>query len=164
MGIFGRHRIKRPVAGWAEVVETWRPPQHGASGNCKMKLRLDVPGVEPQIVKYHEAMMNPNRWPEVGMRVAVTVDADHPDRVDADWDSVFGEVMGGVFGSGAQMIAAVAGIDLDLSKGVEGDEPQPDPNYMAIIAELNAQHAAGLITYEEMSAAIQRTMGLPSTP
>jgi hypothetical protein len=162
MGIFGRHRIKRPVQGHAEIVEAWKPPQSGAGGgNCKMKLKLDVPGVPPQVVKYHELSMTENRWPEVGMRVAVTVDADHPDRVDVDWDSVFGEKYGGnVLGPGVEMLGAVAGIDLDLSKGPDSGQPEhevPD-DYEEQIAALNAEFAAGRITYDQMAQRIQAIM------
>ena len=161
MGIFGRHRIRRPVDGFAEIVEAWRPRQDGSSGNCKMKLRLDVPGIEPQVVKYHEALMVPNRWPEVGMRVAVTVDAKHPDRVDVHWESVFGEIRGGVFGRAAEAVASLAGVDVDLSKGPpEAQVPQggPPPDYKERVDELNARFARGEITYEQMAAELQRML------
>lgn len=161
MGIFGRHRIKRPLDGHAEIVEAWRKNQDGATGNCKMKLRLDVPGVPPQIVKYHEAFMVPNRWPEVGMRVAVTVDADHPDRVEVHWESVFGEVRGGVFGVAAEQLASVVGADIDLSTGpLDRQVPtgKPPADYKQRIDELNARFARGEIAYEQMAAELQRLL------
>jgi hypothetical protein len=77
MAIFGRHRIKHPVQGHAEIIECFAKPSVGSdngagAGNCRMKLRLDqVPGVEPQVIPYHELNMVENRWPEVGMRVAI---------------------------------------------------------------------------------------------
>ena len=58
------------------------------------------------------------------MRVAVTVDRNHPDRVDVDWESVFGEIRGGIFGRAAELLADGAGVGRDLSKGpppVEGE-------------------------------------------
>lgn len=157
---FFRRRIKRPVQGHAEIVEAWQPRQHGEAGNCKMKLRLDVPGVAPQVVSHHEAMLTANRWPEVGMRVAVTVDADHPDRVDVEWDSVFGERYGGVAGIGAEVIGSAIGLDLDLSKGSPEEQREREgklpPDYAEQIAALNAEYAAGRITYDEMAAAVLR--------
>ena len=161
MAMFGRHRMQRPVEGHAEIVQCWQPPKHGANGNCKMKLRLDVPGVEPQIVDYHEAVMVPNRWPEVGMRVAVTVDAKHPDRVEVHWESVFGEVRGGIFGVAAEQLASVVGADIDLSKGPPDRQvPQgrPPADYPQRVDELNARFRAGEITYEQMAAELQRLM------
>jgi len=154
-------RIKRPVEGHAEIVETWIPRQDGSSGNCKMKLLLDVPGVEPRVVKHHEKVMFANRWPEVGMRVAVTVDADHPDRVDVHWDSVFGRVRGGAFGVLGEQLAGLAGVDLDLSTGAPGEEAdrsKPPPDYKERVDELNARFRAGEITYEEMAAELQRML------
>jgi hypothetical protein len=164
MGLF--KRIKTPVDGWAEIVEAWsKQNNHGAYANCKMKLNLvDVPGVEPQVVKHHEKVMTDNRWPEVGMRVAVTVDRDHPDRVDVHWDSVFGEMRGGAAGYVAEGLLSAVGVEVDLSKGDPNEhEPQPDPDYMEKIAELNRRHAAGEITYEEMAAQIARVMDFPTS-
>jgi hypothetical protein len=155
-------RIKRPVDGFAEVLDPWLPNKDGAGGNCKMKLRLDVPGVAPQVVDYHEKWMVQNRWPEEGMRVAVTVDADRPDRVDVHWESVFGEIRGGVLGVGAELLVSAVGIDLDLSKGPPGQErvsTKPPADYKERIDELNARYAAGEITYEEMTAQLQRLLG-----
>jgi hypothetical protein len=160
MGIFGRHRIKRPVDGFAEIVDTWLPPQHGAGGNCKMRLALDVPGVPPQVVKYHELLMSPNRWPEKGMRVAVTVDADHPDRVEVHWDSVFGDD-GGVLGVAASL-ASGFGVDIDVSGGVAPKEERrglPDDELPAAIDALNREYREGRITYEEMTAEMLRIVG-----
>jgi hypothetical protein len=159
---FFPRRIKRPVEGHAEIVEAWQPHLHGQSGNCKMKLKLDVPGIAPQVVDHHEAVMTPNRWPEVGMRVAVTVDADHPDRVDVDWDSVFGERYGGVAGIGAEVVGAAVGLDLDLSKGnpnVEVDIEVP-PEYEEQAAPIKAEYAAGRITYDEMVERLMQLMGM----
>jgi hypothetical protein len=162
VGLF--KRIKNPVDGWAEVVECWSDRNnHGAISNCKMKLDLvDVPGVERQIVKHHEKAVIPSRWPEVGMRVAVTVDLQHPDRVDPQWDSVFGAMRGGAAGYVAESVLGGFGMDVALSKGDPNapPEPQPDADYMNQIMALNARHAAGEITYEEMSAEIQRVMGI----
>ena len=91
-----------------------------------MKLNLnEVPGVEPQLVKYHVKLTTENRWPEDGMRVAVTVDADNPKKVEADWDSVFGEMRGGALGYVAEGLASAGGVEIDLSKGVPQDEPEP---------------------------------------
>ncbi|HEX8123094.1 MAG TPA: hypothetical protein VF549_17720 [Solirubrobacteraceae bacterium] len=160
MGIF--KRIKTPVEGFAEVVECWSDQNnHGAVSNCKMKLNLvDVPGVEPQVVKHHEKAVIPNRWPEVGMRVAVTVDRDHPDRVDPHWDSVFGEMRGGAAGYVAEVALSGIGLDIPLSRGTatEPDE-KPDEDWQEQIAALNARFAAGEITYEEMSDGVQRALG-----
>src|SRR4051812_12790076 len=99
MGLFSR-KMKRPVQGYATVVDAWSNRDNaGAAGNCKMKLDLnEVPGVEPQLVKYHVKLTTENRWPKDGMRVAVTVDAEDPRKVEADWDSVFGEMRGGALG------------------------------------------------------------------
>jgi hypothetical protein len=106
--------------------------------------------------------MTANRWPEVGMRVAVTVDADHPDRVDVHWESVFGEVRGGVFGRALEAGAVEFGVDLDLSRGVPDPDAgtgKPVDDYQERIATLNAQYAAGQITYEEMSDGVLRALG-----
>jgi hypothetical protein len=164
VGLFGRKKIKTPVDGWAEVVEAWSDRNNqGAYSNCKMKLNLvDVPGVEPQVVKHHELSLPPTRWPEVGMRVAVTVDLNHPDRVDPHWDSVFGEMRGGAAGYVAEGLLSAAGVEVSLSKGDPNyREPQPAADYMEQIAELNRRHAAGEITYDEMAAAIARVMDVP---
>jgi hypothetical protein len=166
MAIFGRHRIKHPVDGHAEIIECWKRPSVGSNsgagaGNCRMTLRLDVPGVAPQDIPYHELHMVENRWPEVGMRVAVTVDADHPERATVPWASVCGEVRGGKLGVAAEPLAALASVDLDLSKGTY----HPEPNYTdeadrdAQLAALNAKFAAGEITYDEMAAGIQHVLG-----
>jgi hypothetical protein len=164
MGLFRRSPKVERLHGFAEIVETWKPPQHGAMGNCKMKLRLDVPGIEPQVVSHHEWNMRPNRWPEEGMRVAVTVDPGDLDDVDVDWDSVFGAVMGGKAGVGVEMLSMAVGLDLDLSKGTGDDQGgEVAPDFEARIAALNAQHAAGQITYEEMSAEIMKVMGITGT-
>lgn len=159
MGIFGRHRIKHPVEGHAEILEAWAPKRSGAAGNCRMKLRLDVPGVEPQVVDYHESVMVEQRWPEAGMRVAVTVDRDHPDRVKVHWDSVFGGVHGGIAGVGLEMAAREFGVELDLTKGLQPEWHGPAPDYKEQIDALNAKFAAGEITYEEMAAGVQRALG-----
>src|SRR4051794_1499492 len=171
MTLFGRHRIKHPVDGFAEIVECWKRPSVGstdgaAAGNCRMKLRLDeVPGVEPQVIPYHELNMVENRWPEVGMRVAVTVDADHPDRAKVHWESVFGEIYGGKAGIFAEYAASAVGVDLDLSKGVEEPGPKPlgahNKEREAVIADLTTEFAAGAISAEEMTAGINRILGLP---
>jgi hypothetical protein len=126
-----------------------------------MKLLLDVPGVEPQVVKYHELTMDYNRWPEVGMRVAVTVDADHPDRVEVHWESVFGKVRGGLLGVFAEQAASLVGADIDLSTGPpdENSRTKPAADYKERIDELNAQFQAGEITYEEMTERLQRVLG-----
>jgi hypothetical protein len=161
VGLFGRNKIKRPVEGHAEIVEASQPHLHGQYGNCRMKLKLDVPGVAPQVVKYHELAMSPNRWPEVGMRVAVTVDANHPDRVDVDWDSVFGERYGGVAGLGVEILGAAVGADLDLSKGPPGgvSEIEVPDEYAAQAAPIQAEYAAGRITYDEMVQQLKQVMG-----
>lgn len=162
MRLFGRRRIEHPVDGWAEVVECWSDQNNqGAVSNCKMKLNLvDVPGVEPRVVAHHEKAVIPSRWPEVGMRVAVTVDLRHPERVDPHWDSVFGEMRGGPAGYVAELALSGLGVEVALSKGDPSDpEPQADPDYMQKLLVLNQRHAAGEITYEEMSAEIQRVMG-----
>jgi hypothetical protein len=171
MAIFGRHRIKHPVDGHAEIIECWLKPSVGSdsgagAGNCRMKLRLDdVPGVESQVIDYHEINMTENRWPEVGMRVAVTVDADHPDRAKVHWESVFGEIYGGKAGIAAEYLASAFSVDLDLSKGVEEPGPKPlganNKEREAMIADLNNQFATGAITYEEMAAGVKRVLGLP---
>ncbi len=161
MGIFGRHRIKRPVEGHAEIVEAWERNKEGQSGNCRMKLLLDdVPGIEPRVVDNHEAFMVDQRWPEVGMRVAVTVDAKHPDRVKVHWESVFGRVRGGIAGVGLEMFAREVGVEVDLSTGPDREADRPvAADYQQQIAELNARFAAGEITYEEMAAGVQRVLG-----
>jgi hypothetical protein len=171
MAIFGRHRIKNPVDGHAEIIECWLKPSVGSNsgagaGNCRMTLRLDdVPGVPQQDIPYHELNMVENRWPEVGMRVAVTVDADHPDRAKVHWESVFGEIYGGKAGRAAEYLASAVNIDLDLSKGVEEPGPKPlassNKEREAMIADLNGQFARGEITYEEMADGIKRVLGVP---
>jgi hypothetical protein len=161
VGFFTRRRIKRPVDGFAEVVEAWLRNRDGAGGNCKMKLLLDVPGIAPQVVDHHELSMVANRWPEVGMRVAVTVDADHPDRVEVHWESVFGKVRGGALGVAVELAASGVGVDLDLSTGPPGEtsRTKPPADYKERIDELNAQYRAGQITYEEMTERLQRLLG-----
>jgi hypothetical protein len=150
------------VDGFAEIVEAWRPNRGGSSGNCKMKLALDVPGIAPQIVDHHELAMTANRWPEVGMRVAVTVDQDKPDRVDVHWESVFGEMLGGpVVGRALELGAAALGIDADLSRGVADDVGAPHPDDagkdpQTLVTDLNAAYARGEITYEEMADRLSR--------
>jgi hypothetical protein len=168
MALFGRHRIKHPVDGFAEITECWQKPSVGSNsgaggGNCRMKLRLDVPGVEPQVVPYHELSMTENRWPEVGMRVAVTVDADHPDRVKVHWESVFGEIIGGKAGIAAEYLASAVGVDLDLSKGVDQpEEPKASVKEReAQIAALNTRFAAGEITSDQLTDGIKQILGVP---
>lgn len=143
------------------MVETWARPVDLTPGNCRMKLRLsDVPGVSPDVVvDHHEWVVRLNRWPEEGMRVAVTVELERgePRGVDADWDSVFGEVLGGKLGVAAEYLAGAASVDLDLSRGLDTKGPPPD--FQEQLAELNRRHAAGEITYDEMAAGIQRVMG-----
>lgn len=162
MRLFRRKRIKRPIDGHAEVLEAWHPNRDGAAGNCKMRLRLDVPGLPPLEVDHHEKVLTANRWPEEGMRVAVTVDADHPDRVDAHWDSVFGAMPGGALGYVVEELGRAGGVELDLSRGPEEARRQPEVpknQIPARVDELNAQFARGEITYEEMAARLQRLLG-----
>jgi hypothetical protein len=152
--------MKRPVQGWATVVEPWSSQNnHGAAGNCKMKLNLDeVPGVEPQLVKYHMKLTTENRWPEEGMRVAVTVDADNPKTVEPDWDSVFGEMRGGALGYIAEGVASAGGLSTDLSKGPASEEPEPELGVKDLEAgakELSEMCARGEITPQEMSERMQ---------
>jgi hypothetical protein len=120
-----------------------------------MKLDLnEVPGVEPQLVKYHVKLTTDNRWPEDGMRVAVTVDAEDPKKVEADWDSVFGEMRGGALGYIAEGLASAGGVEIDLSKGVGPEEPQPSMSVKDMEAaskELSEMCARGEITPQEMS-------------
>lgn len=159
MGLFSRG-MKRPVQGFATVVEPWSSQNnHGAAGNCKMKLNLnEVPGVEPQLVKYHMKLTTENRWPEEGMRVAVTVDADNPKDVDPDWDSVFGEMRGGAAGYVAEGLASAAGVSIDLSRGVGPEEPEPElgvKDLEAGVKELSDMCARGEITPQEMTERMQ---------
>ena len=159
MRLFGRRRIRRPVEGHAEVVEAWlRNPGH-TSGNCKLTLRLDVPGIPQMDVRHHEHYVNANRWPEVGMRVAVTVDADHPDRVDVDWDSVFGPVLGGPVGHVAQVAAAAVGIDADLSLGVDRQTWKQPENFNEQMAELGRRYGAGEMTPEQYQDEVRKLAG-----
>jgi hypothetical protein len=160
MGLFGG-KIKRPLVGSAEVVKTWNPPQHGASGNCKMELALDqVPGLAPVIVKHHELLVSPDRWPEVGMRVPVTVDAKHPDRVEVDWDAVFGET-GGIVG-GLVAAAAEAGLGISMPnmsmehvREIKGSMiGKIDSSQTDRIQQVSMLHAQGLITADELNAKV----------
>src|SRR3954452_3606433 len=97
------------------------------------------------------AMMTPNRGPEPGMRVAVTVDANDLDHLDAHWDSVFGEMPAGVLGYAAEAAAGAFGVDVDLSGiAARPAEPEPARDWQARIAVLNDEYRAGYITYEEM--------------
>lgn len=159
MGLFGS-KMKRPVQGYATVVDPWSSQNnHGAVSNCKMKLNLnEVPGVEPQLVKYHVKAATENRWPEEGMRVAVTVDADNPKNVDVDWDSVFGEMRGGALGYIAEGVASAGGLSIDLSKGTEPDAPEPElgvKDLEAGVQELSDMCARGEITPQEMTERMQ---------
>lgn len=158
-----RKEIRDLVEGHATVVECWKNVDQ-VDGNCKMTLDLDdVPGVERRLVKHHEPFMSANRWPEVGMKVAVTVNRNRPDDIDVHWESVFGELYGGkVLGRAAELAGGLVGIDMDLSKGVpseHADQKLPDDQIPARVAELNAQFARGEITYEEMTDQIRRALG-----
>ena len=56
MSIFGRHRIKDPVEGHAEIVQANRRNEGHTSGNCHMQLLLDdVPGIKPAryLARFH---------------------------------------------------------------------------------------------------------------
>ena len=162
MGWFRRWRDRGGLrtSGWAEVVEAWKKPVDMTQQNCKMKLRLvDVPGVDPAtVVDHHEWTVRLNRWPEVGMRVAVTVEVGaEVHLVDVDWDSVFGEVLGGKLGVAAEYLGTAAGMDLDLSRGI--DQSPPAEEVQAQFMELNRRHAAGEITYEQMAEEMKRIVG-----
>lgn len=156
MKLFGWRR-KKTLDGHAEIVECWGNPDK-TTGNCKMTLRLDVPGIPVQDVRHHELYVNANRWPEVGMRVAVTVEADDPAKVDVDWDSVFGPVLGGPAGHVAQAAFAAIGVDADLSLGTEPRGGKPPPDFQEQVDELNRQFRDGEITYEEMSTRLMALM------
>jgi hypothetical protein len=127
-----------------------------------MQLDLDdVPGVPRQVVEHHEGSMMTMRWPEVGMRVAVTVDRNRPDRVDVHWESAFGEVRGGFLGRAAELLADGAGVQLDLSKGpapVDGELPADQ--LPARMIELSARLQRGEISYEDYTAEVQRITGM----
>ncbi len=162
MGLFGK-KIKRPVQGYAEIIERdrSRDSDNTQALSCGMKLRLDVAGIEPRIVEHRAWFGSDSRWPEVGMRVPVTVDAEHPDRIDVDWESVFGKVRGGKFGVAAEMLADAAGVEVDLSTGpprkdgeLEGEELQ------AKMMRLSQALQSGAITYDEYAAAVQRATGM----
>ena len=105
MGLFSRNRIKDPVQGHGTIIE--RPPAPAVTAaTCTMQIDLDdVPGVERQVIRYREGSMMTVRWPEVGMRVAITVDRNDPTRADVDWESVFGEVRGGLLGRAVEILA-----------------------------------------------------------
>jgi hypothetical protein len=162
VGFFRRKEIRDLAEGHATIVDCWKNVDQ-TDGNCRMKLDLDnVPGVERQVVDHHELMMSANRWPEVGMVVAVTVNRNRPDDVDVHWESVFGEIAGGALGRAAELAGGLVGIDMDLSKGVPSeyaDQKLPDDEIPARVAELNAQFARGEITYEEMADQIRRALG-----
>jgi hypothetical protein len=162
MGFFRRKEIRDLVEGHATIVKCWINPDK-TDGNCKMELDLDdVPGVERQVVGHHELFVSANRWPEVGMRVAVTVNRNRPEDVEVHWESVFGEIAGGDLGRAAELLGGLAGVDLDLSKGVPSEyaaDKLPDDQIPARIDELNAQFREGKITYEEMTEQIRRAIG-----
>jgi hypothetical protein len=153
-------RRSRKVDGHAVVLERNNAPLNGEIGSCAMTLRLEVPGVPPQDVHHREWAVQPNRWPEVGMRVAVTVDPDAPGDVDAHWDSVFGARHGGGAGLAAELAGMAVGIDLDLSKGT-GEDPLAVTNeeVEATVAHLNARFAAGEITAEQMNQSLRDLLG-----
>ena len=68
---------------------------------------------------------------------------------------------GGVFGLGAELAGAAVGLDLDLSKGHPDTRGggDPDPDWQQHVAQLNADYAAGKISYEEMAAGVMRATG-----
>lgn len=117
MGLFRRkHQITQPLHGTAEVIKTWKPPQDGGYGNCKMQLALRVNGVEPRVVKHHEWKLHERQWPRVGQIVPVTVDAHDPTRVRVDWDTVAppaNQILGGLL-EGIVDIDRPGGIEIDL--------------------------------------------------
>ena len=159
MGLF--RRIKDPVEGHGTIVD--RPPAPAVTAaTCTMQIDLDdVPGVDRQVIRYREGSMMTVRWPEVGMRVAITVDRNHPDRAEVDWESVFGKVRGGLLGRAAELVADGAGVQLDLSKGpppVEGELPADQ--LPARMMELSGRLQRGELTYEQYTAEVQRITGM----
>lgn len=153
-------RRKRRLDGHAVVIERNNPPRNGEAGSCVMTLRLEVPGLPAQDVRHREWAVLPNRWPETGMRVAVTVDADDPSDVDAHWDSVFGERYGGRAGLAVEIAGLAAGVDLDLSRGPAADPlAVTNEEVEATVAYLNAEFAAGRITQEEMTTSLRNLLG-----
>jgi len=133
MAIFGRYRMKDPVRGHAEVVDAWAYNPGRSGRNCRMTLKLDVPGVEPRLVDYHELLVFQHQWPEVGERLEVTVCRRHPDRVKVHWPRIRDAVRDAFSGG-------------------------PAPGYEQRVDELNAQFRAGQITYEEMAEGIRREL------
>jgi hypothetical protein len=95
------------------------------------------------------------------MRVALTVDRNKPERADVDWESVFGEVRGGLLVRAAELLADGAGVSLDLSKGPPPVEGQlPSDQLPAAMMELSGRLQRGEITYEEYTAQVQRITGM----
>lgn len=152
-------RRKRRLDGHAVVVERSNAPVNGEVGSCAMTLRLEVPGLPAQDVRHREWAVLPNRWPEAGMRVAVTVDVDDPSDVDAHWDSVFGERIGGKAGLAAEIAGLAIGADLDLSRGQEDPLAVTDEEIQATSAHLMARYQRGEITYEQFEQSMRNLVG-----
>jgi hypothetical protein len=160
VGVF-RKKKKRTVQGYADVVDVQRRDADRDSLSCWMKLRLDVPGIPQQVVEHRAWFGSESRWPEVGMRVPVSVDLERPGDVEADWEAVWGRVRGGRFGVAAEMIAASAGIEVDLSTGPPKEDGQLEGKELQDkLQRLSVALQNGAITYDEYTVAVQRATGM----
>ncbi len=158
-----RHDAAAPRTGTAEVTQAWRRPQGGTRSNCRMTLRLAVPGLEGREVEHHEWSLSPDRWPTVGLVVPVTVRGT--DDVTVDWDAVFGGT-GGLVG-GAVRAAAEVGLGVSITPvdrerlGEIRDSMIGDvgADQSARVAEVAQLFASGAITAEEYDAQLKRILG-----
>ena len=95
------------------------------------------------------------------MRVPVSVDPERPGDVEVDWEAVWGRVRGGRFGVAAEMIAASAGIEVDLSTGPPKKEGQLEgAELQHKLQRLSVALQNGTITYDEYTVAVQRATGM----
>ena len=79
--------IKNGVRGTATVVGLSRAPEAATSGNCAMRLVVNVPGKEPYNVE-HQCIVKVSKWPGGGEVLPVSVDPEKPDHLRIEWDEV----------------------------------------------------------------------------
>ena len=91
MGLFGRDRIKDPVAGEAKLLEL-APTPKGArqTGRLDVEFRLRLAVTVPAHAPYETELTDtvPHaKVPLLGDRLPVTVSAGDPQRLRIDWDA-----------------------------------------------------------------------------
>jgi hypothetical protein len=144
--------IKDGIRGTATVVGLSSAPDEATSGNCKMRLQVNVPGRETYNVE-HQCIVKVSKWPSGGEVLPVSVDPNRPDHLRVEWDEVLTgqerlDAMYPVVGSDAAAAgaptAALGGTPAAPAVTMTGQNPAAQAAVQAVLAQ-NGMGGQGVV-------------------